>query len=46
MKNVYYHVVTEKPMKIGQEIIFDNLHCFEPLWLHKVLFDIVVNNIF
>lgn len=24
MKNVYYHVVTEKPMKIGQEIIFDN----------------------
>lgn len=27
MKKIYYHVVTERPMKFGQEIIFDeNYH--------------------
>ena len=26
MKKVYYHVVTERPMKLGQEIIFDENH--------------------
>lgn len=26
MKKIYYHVVTEKPMEIGQEIIFDDNH--------------------
>jgi hypothetical protein len=26
MSKIYYHVVTERPMKLGQEIIFDNEH--------------------
>ena len=26
MKKIYYHVVTERPMKLGQEIIFDENH--------------------
>ena len=26
MNNVFYHVVTDKPMYLGQEIIFDNNH--------------------
>lgn len=26
MENIYYHVVTEKPMKLGQKIIFDSNH--------------------
>ena len=25
MKNVFYHVVTEKPMVLGQEMVFDEL---------------------
>lgn len=26
MNKIYYHVVTERPMKLGQEIIFDDNH--------------------
>lgn len=26
MKNIYYHVVTERPISVGQEIIFDSNH--------------------
>ena len=26
MSKIYYHVVTDRPMKIGQELIFDNNH--------------------
>lgn len=26
MKKIYYHVVTEKPMELGQEIVFDENH--------------------
>ena len=26
MKKIYYHVVTERPMELGQEIIFDENH--------------------
>ena len=26
MKKIYYHVVTERPMKLGQEIVFDENH--------------------
>ena len=26
MKKIYYHVVTERPMKLGKEIIFDDNH--------------------
>lgn len=26
MKKIYYHVVTERPMELGKEIIFDDNH--------------------
>ena len=26
MNKVFYHVVTERPMELGQEIIFDDNH--------------------
>jgi hypothetical protein len=26
MNKIYYHVVTERPMKLGEEIVFDNNH--------------------
>ncbi len=26
MSQIYYHVVTDKPMKLGEELIFDELH--------------------
>ena len=26
MSKIYYHVVTDKPMEVGQELIFDANH--------------------
>ena len=36
MEKIFYHVVTERPMKIGQEIIFDRFH-------HSGLYERVYN---
>lgn len=47
MKKVFYHVVTERPMYLGQEIIFDkNNHSgvYERIYKEKEAIDKIYNN--
>ena len=40
MSKIYYHVVTDKPMKLGQELIFDDKNIVERLGKLKTRSDL------
>ena len=47
MSHIYYHVVTDKPMKVGQELIFDDNHhsgVYDRVYSYKEKVDDIYKN--